>query len=144
MASDKIIYYDNGFISKFEQLKDVIENSDASYLHQFLISNFGFIFSTFQYYAKNIAEGDARDFENLDEETKRELMRPLSFRQYRMIERAFSKFEEEKEDAVYSVWDFLDDYGRIYEKKVMSTAEVSAFSLILEQVYCILAGKEKN
>ena len=144
MASDKIIYYDNDFIGKFEKLKEVIETGDASFLHQYLIDNFGFIFRTFQYYAKQIAEGTAQDFKEADEATKYELMRPLSYRQYRMIERAFSVSEEEKENAVCSIWDFLHDYGRIYEKKVMSTAEVSGCSLILEQVYCILAGIEKE
>ena len=141
MAFDKIIYYDSDFICKFEKLKEIIETGDAAYLHKYLIDNFGFIFNTFQYYAKQIAEGGAKDFENVDEETKRELMRPLSLRQYRMIERAFSVLDEEKENVIYSIWDFLDDYGRIYEKKVMSTAEVSGCSLILEQVYCALAGK---
>ena len=142
MASDKIIYYDDEFIRRFEQLKDVIEEGNAAELHRFLIDNFGFVFSTFQYYAKQIAEGEAQDFAQADEKTKLELMRPLSYRQYRVIERAFSPWEEDSEDVICSVWDFLDDYGRIYEKKVMSSAEVSGFSLILEQVYCCLAGKQ--
>ena len=65
-----------------------------------------------------------------------QLMRPLSHRQYRMIERAFSG---EDEEAIWTVWDFLHDNRRIYTKSVMSPAEVGGFSLILEQVYCRLS-----
>lgn len=144
MASDRIIYYDDGFIRKFEKLRDVIDAGDAPSLHRYLIDDFGFIFSVFQYYARKIAEGGAQDFEDADEETKRELMRPLSYRQYRMIERAFSACAEEREDVIGSIWDFLYDNGRIYDKKVMSPAEVSGCALILEQVYCALAGRQND
>ena len=141
MESDKIIRYDEEFIRKFEKLKEMIESEDRPAIHRFLIDNFGYIFRLFQYYAKHIADGDARDFEDADEETKRELMRPLSFRQYRMIERAFSPWQEEEWLVIWSIWDFLHDNGRIYEKNVMSSAEVSGCSLILEEVYCCLARK---
>ena len=139
MTSDRILYYDDEFIRKFEKLRDVIDAGDRRYLHRFLIDNFGFVFTMFQCYAKESAEGNVPEFEEADEETKRELMRPLSYRQYRMIERAFSVLEEEEELVIASVWDFLHDNGRIYKKKVMSPAEVSGCSLILEQVYCCLA-----
>ena len=139
MTSGRIIYYDGEFIRKFEKLRDVIDAGDRRYLHRFLIDNFGFIFEIFQYYAKQSAEGNVPEFEEADEETKRELMRPLSYRQYRMIERAFSVLEEEEELVIASVWDFLHDNGGIYKKKVMSPAEVSGCSLILEQVFCCLA-----
>lgn len=135
MAADRIIRYDDEFISRFEKLKELIEAEDRPVLYRFLIENFGHIFKLFQYYAKHIAEGDAKDFEEADEETKRELMRPLSYRQYRMIERAFSIWKEEEDLVIWSIWDFLHDNGRIYEKKVMSSAEVSGCSLILEEVY---------
>jgi hypothetical protein len=141
MASDKIVYYDDEFIRKFEKLADFNDAGPAEYpaMHRYLIDNFGYLYQLFQYYAKHIAAGDARDFEEADEETKRELMRPLSYRQYRMIERAFSVLEEEEELVIASVWDFLHDNGRIYRKRVMSPAEVSGCSLILEQVFCCLA-----
>ena len=139
MTSDRILYYDDEFIRKFEKLRDVIDAGDRRYLHRFLIDNFGFIFETFQYYAKQSSEGNVPEFEEADEETKRELMRPLSYRQYRMIERAFSVLEEEEELVIASVWDFLHDNGGIYKKRVMSPAEVSGCSLILEQVFCCLA-----
>ena len=135
MASDRIIRYDDEFIAGFEKLKDLIEAGDRAALYRFLQDRFGRIFTTFQYYAKQIAEGEATDFEEADEETKRELMRPLSFRQYRMIERSFSIWEHEKDLVIWSIWDFLHDNGRIYKKKVMSSAEVSGCSLILEEVY---------
>ena len=139
MTSDKIIYYDEAFIRKFEELKDLIEmtleDGDKPRLHRFLIDNFGYIFRLFQYYGKEIAVEGAKDLEEADEETKRELMRPLSFRQYRMIERAFSIWKDEEGLVIWSIWDYLHDNGRIYEKKVMSIAEVSGCSLILEEVY---------
>lgn len=139
MATDKIIYYDDEFISKFEKLKEMIEAGDRPALHRFLIDNFGFIFTMFQYYAKHFSEGDVHDFWEVDEEIKRELMRPLSYRQYRMIERSFSRWQNEEELVIWSIWDFLHDNGQIYEKKAMSSAEVSGCSLILENVYCCLA-----
>lgn len=139
MAPDRIIRYDRDFMTAFDKLKDLIEDGDKPVLHRFLIDNFGFVLDTFRYYAKHIAEGNADDFECIDEETKKELMRPLSHRQYRMIERAFSILKEEEDLVIWSVWDFLDDEGRIHQKKVMSSAEVSGFSLILEEVYRCLA-----
>ena len=139
MATDKIIYYDDEFIRRFEKLKEMIEAEDRPALHRFLIDNFGFIFTMFQYYAKHFSEGDAHDFWEVDEEIKRELMRPLSYRQYRMIERSFSRWKHEEELVIWSIWDFLHDNGQIYKKKVMSSAEVSCCSLILENVYCCLA-----
>ena len=77
MASDRILYYDDEFIRKFEKLRDVIDAGDRRYLHRFLIDNFGFIFEAFQYYAKQGAEGNVPEFEEADEETKRELMKWL-------------------------------------------------------------------
>ena len=138
---DKIIFYDDEFIGKVERLKGFldIEAKDYPVLHRFLIDNFGYLFNVFQYYAKHIAESDAQDFEEVDEEIKRELMRPLSYRQYEMIGRSFSIWEEETDLVITSIWDYLYDYGRIYKKKVMSSAEVSGFSLILMNVYRCLA-----
>ena len=141
MASDKIIWYDDEFIAKLDQLKEMIERKNRPELHRFLIDNFGFIFTTFQYYAFHIAAGDAKDFEEADEDIRRELMRPLSWRQYRLVEGSFSPWLEEEDDVIASIWDFLYDSGKIYEKKVMSSAEVCACSIVLEQVYCCLARK---
>ena len=135
MASDKIIRYDEDFIARFEELKGLIEADDRPKLHRFLMDSFGRIFELFQYYARQDAEGGVPEFEEADEETRRELMRPLSYRQYRMIERSFSIWENERELVIWSIWDFLHDNGRIYEKKVMSIAEVSGCSLVLEEVY---------
>ena len=84
MASDKIIRYDKEFIANFEKLPGMIEAGDHKALHRFLMDHFGFIFKVFQDYAREEAVGGVRDFEDADEETKRELMRPLSLRQYRM------------------------------------------------------------
>ena len=141
MASDKIIYYDDAFISRFEKLKEKIEAGNRPTLHRFLIDNFGFIFTMFQHYAKYFSEGDTQDFWEMDEEIKFELMRPLSYRQYRLIEGSFSRWKEEEELVIWSIWDFLHDNGRIYEKKAMSSAEISGCSMILENVYCCLARK---
>ena len=136
MASDAIIRYDNGFIGKFLKLADLLEGGDKQKLYDFLKEEFGFIFRMQQYYAKNFAEGGAKDLEEADEAVRRELMRPLSHRQYRMVERAFGR---EDDDVISSIWDFLHDYGRIYDKTVMSCAEIGGCSLILEQVYCCLS-----
>ena len=95
----------------------------------------------FQHYARFFAEGDTREFREMDDETKFQLMRPLSYRQYRLIERSFSPWENEEDLVIWSIWDFLHDNGRIYEKKAMSSAEISGCSMILENVYCCLARK---
>ena len=76
-----------------------------------------------------------------DEETRRELLRPLSYRQYRMIEQSFSVWANEEQYVLSSIWDFLYDEGRIRNKKVMSVAEVDGCALVLEQVYVCLAGR---
>lgn len=142
MATDMIIRYDDEFIGKVEKLQDYldIEAKDYPVMHRFLIDNFGYLFQVFQYYSKQIAEGDAKDLEEADEDCKRELMRPLSYRQYEMIGRSFSIWEEEKSHVISSLWDYLYDNGRIYKKKVMSSAEVCGFSLILMNVYRCLAA----
>ena len=135
MASDRIIYYDSEFIRKFEELKTLLEDEDRPKIYQFLLKEFQFIFKMNQHYWILIAENNAREFLEEEEEIRQELMRPLSHRQYRMIERSFSIWENEKDLVIWSIWDFLHDNGRIYEKKVMSSAEVSGCSLILEEVY---------
>ena len=141
MASDIIIYYDDEFINRFDKLKEMIEAGDRPALHRFLIDNFGVIFKMFQYYAKHFSGGDARDLWEMDEEIRRELMRPLSYRQYRLIEISFSRWMDEEDLVIWSIWDFLHDNGQIYGKKAMSSAEVGGCSLILENVYCCLARK---
>ena len=144
MKKDIIVYYDKTFITKFEELKTVLETEDRPKLYQFLLKEFQFIFKLNQYYWKQIAESNAREFLEEEEEIRQELMRPLSHRQYRMIERSFSRWLEEEDHVIWSIWDFLHDNGRIYQKKVMSSAEVSGCSMILENVYCCLARTEKN
>ena len=141
MATDKIICYDEEFIAAFEELKERIEAGDRPALYRFLLDRFGWLFPLFQYYARGAAEGGVPEFEEADEAVKRELMRPLSFRQYRLTEGSFSRWEHEEELVIWSIWDFFHDDGRIYEKKVMSSAEVCAGSMILENVYCCLAKR---
>ncbi len=139
MASDKIIFYDDEFMKNFMKLKDMIEAGNHQALYTFLLEHFGYIFRIFQYYAKDIADGNAKDFEEADEMIKRELMRPLSYRQYRLVEGSFSKWKNEEELVIWSIWDFLHDNGRIFEKEAMSSAEVCACSMILENVYVCLS-----
>ena len=141
MASDKIIYYDREFIKKFEELKALLETEDRQQIYQFLLKEFQFIFKLNQYYWKQIAESNAQEFLEEEEEIRQELMRPLSHRQYRMIERSFSRWLEEEDHVIWSIWDFLHDNDRIYQKKVMSSAEVGGCSMILENVYSCLARK---
>ena len=144
MEKDIIIYYDNEFIKKFEELKTLLEDEDRPKVYQFLLKEFQFIFKLNQYYWKEIAESNAREFADADDDMKQELMRPLSHRQYRMIERSFSPWREEEECVIWSIWDFLHDNGRIYHKKAMSSAEVGGCSMILENVYGCLARTKKN
>ena len=139
MEKDIIIYYDNEFIKKFEELKTLLEDEDRPKIYQFLLKEFQVIFKLNQYYWKEIAESNAREFADADDDMKQELMRPLSHRQYRMIERSFSPWREEEECVIWSIWDFLHDNGRIYYKKAMSSAEVGGCSMILENVYGCLA-----
>ena len=135
--SDKIVYYDDEFIRKFKQLEAFldIEEKDHPLMHRFLIDSFDPLFKIFQYYAKDIAVNGAKDLEGVSEEIKTELMRPLSYRQYEIIGRYFSIWENERDLVISSLYDFLHDNGRIYEKKVMSSAEVSGFAMVLMNVY---------
>ena len=139
MGKDIIIYYDSGFIKKFEELKTLLEDKDKLKIYQFLLKEFQFIFKMNQHYWIQIAENNAREFLEEEEEIRQELMRPLSHRQYRMIERSFSRWLEEEDHVIWSIWDFLHDNGRIYHKKAMSSAEVGGCSMILENVYGCLA-----
>ena len=139
MNSDKFVYYDADFLAKFKKLAEVMEEKDKAVLHRYLIDNFSHIFRVFQYYAREDGSGGVKEFEEVDAAMKRELMRPLSFRQYRMIQRSETWIAEEEDLLISSIWDFLYDNGRIYEKKIMSCAEVAGASLILENVYTALA-----
>ena len=144
MEKDIIIYYDKEFIKKFEELRSVLEEEDRPKLYQFLLKEFQFVFKMNQRYWIQIAENNGRDFLEAEEDVRQELMRPLSHRQYRMIERSFSPWLEEEDLVLWSFWDFLQDNDRIYQKKVMSSAEVGGCSMILENVYCCLARIESR
>lgn len=142
MTHGKIIYYDEEFIADFNHLKILLEAQDRQKIHRFLIDRFGFIFKTFQYYAKACPEV-VNEFADADEEIRRELMRPLSYRQYRLVEGSFSQWAEEEWMVNWSFWDFLDDNGTIAQKKVMSAAEVCACSMIYENVCVSLSSPHR-
>ena len=142
METNIIIYYDKEFIKNFEELKTLLDAGDRQKLYQILLDKFGFIFKMNQVYWIRVAENNGRDFLETGKEIQQELMRPLSHRQYRLIEGSFSPYREEEEDVICSIWDFLYDDGRIYHKKAMSSAEVSGCSMILENVYCCLARRK--
>ncbi|MBP5736830.1 MAG: hypothetical protein J6W55_05225 [Acidaminococcaceae bacterium] len=144
MEKNIIIYYDNEFIKNFEELRILLEAGDRPKIYQFLLEKFAFIFKMNQVYWIQIAENNAREFLEADKEIQQELMRPLSHRQYRIIENSFSRFLEEEESVIWSIWDFLHDNGRIYHKKAMSSAEVGGCSIVLENVYCCLARKKRK
>lgn len=143
MEPSRIVRYDADFIAKFEKLGELLEEGERPVIYRFLLDNFQFLFTLFQSYAKEDQDGGVKAFEGVDEETKRELMRPLSYRQYRLVEGSFSRWVEEEDEVISSIWDFLHDNGRIYEKKVMSSAEIDGGSMILENVYCCLARQKK-
>ncbi|MBP5256063.1 MAG: hypothetical protein J6Z80_03305 [Clostridia bacterium] len=132
VQNDEVLYYDTDFTAKVAKLGELIDSGDRNALRIFIIDTFGKIFRVFQHYANRAAEPEWKDI--ADGETLRELSRPLSLRQYRMIERSFSPFVEYDDDAIRSLWNFLDDYGRIHDKKIMSTSEIFGCSLIYEQV----------
>ena len=138
--TEGIIRYDEEFMRRFDALGAALEAGDRPALQRLLIDQFGFLFRACQDYWKRAASGDLGDFEDADEQTRRELLRPLSHRQYRLIQRAFQP--DDDEDVLRSLWDFLHDEEHIYTKKVMSPAEVGSFSLILEEAYCCLARHE--
>ena len=140
MASGEIIYYDDEFMAKFEKLKALLEEQDHAKTYRFLIDNFGYIFTTCQHYWR-YAANNGENFRDADEEIKSELLRPLSHRQYRLIEGSFSRWRDEQDLVIWSIWDFLHDEERIYNKKVMSIAEVAGCSIILENVYVRLSHK---
>ena len=97
MNSDKFVYYDADFLAKFKKLAEVMEEKDKAVLHRYLIDNFSHIFKVFQYYAREDGNGGVKEFEEADAAMKRELMRPLSFRQYRMIQRSETWIAEEED-----------------------------------------------
>lgn len=138
--ADGIIRYDAEFMRLFDDLGAALEAGDRPALQRLLIDRFGFLFRACQDYWKRAAAGDPGDLGDTDEQTRRELLRPLSHRQYRLIQRACQP--DDDEDVLCSLWDFLHDEERIYDKKAMSPAEVGGFSLILEQAYCCLARRE--
>jgi hypothetical protein len=142
MTQGKIIFYDEAFIENLNRLKELLETHDRAEIHRFLIDRFGFIFKMCQYYAKHSPEG-VPEFEQADEETKQQLMRPLSHHQYRLLEGSFSPWKDEEWLVNSSFWDFLDDGGRICRKKVMSVAEVSACAVIYENVCVSLSSSHR-
>ena len=89
METNIIIYYDKGFIKNFEELKTLLDAGERPKLYQFLLDKFGFIFKMNQVYWIRIAKNNGRDFLETGKEIQQELMRPLSHRQYRLIEGSF-------------------------------------------------------
>ena len=57
MNSDKFVYYDADFLTKFKKLAEVMEEKDKAVLHRYLIDNFSHIFKVFQYYAREDGNG---------------------------------------------------------------------------------------
>lgn len=132
-----IIPYDEAFLRTMDELVERTDADDPAQLYRFIIDRYKYLFRLVQYYGFHIAPDNARAFDGADADTRRELMRPLSFRQYRMVQRSFSR---DTDEVIRSLWDFLDDEGRIAGKTVMSTAEVCGASLIYEQICCRLAS----
>ncbi len=70
-------------------------------------------------------------FAHLDFDTKMELLRPLSRRQYTCVDMILGG--DDPEEMMWTFWDFLDDYGNSGKKKYLSIAEIGALSLIYEK-----------
>ena len=111
MEPSRIVRYDEDFIAKFEKLGEVLEDGDKPAIYRYLLDNFQFLFTLFQSYAKEDQDGGVKAFEGVDEETKRELMRPLSYRQYRLVEGSFSRWAEE-EDLVMKAKDDFEELAK--------------------------------
>ena len=105
-------------------------------IDQFLKENFQFIRNEYEgFYGFNTDATFDKLWAELSEEEKRELARPLSKRQRFSFEGVMN---ETNEDVYWNFWDFLDDYGRIYSKKYMSTSEIVAMAIMLERIYTYL------
>ena len=46
--------------------------------------------------------------------------------------------------SMWGLWDFLDDCGRIRNKKYMSSAEIGAFVVMLEFIFIRISGQFRN
>lgn len=140
MEADVIVRCDGEFFRRFEALGAMLEAGNRPALYRFLREEFGFLFRACQRGWRQAA-GEWEPAA-MDEAARRELLRPLSHRQYRMIEQAFLATDDG--DVLAALWEFLYDEERLFRRKALSPAEVAGASLILEQAYCRLARGERG
>ena len=139
MENAWIFPYDAAFYRKLDKLGAALESGDRRALKRCVIDDFGYLFRGCQAQARLARDGAVP--EGLSEAQLQELCRPLSWRQYRMVENAFGRYRENADEVLCSLWEFLSDEGRVGEKTVMSTAEVSGASIIYEQICIFLADE---
>ncbi len=116
--------------------------SSETQVKEFLSDNFKHILEEANgFYKRDANVSFDKLWPELDEEERRELARPLSARQMYAIECVINPINKE---YLWGLWDFLDDYGRIRNKKYMSSAEIGAFVVMLEFIVTRISGQFRN
>ena len=137
MENAWIFRYDAEFYRKLDKMEAALASRDRRALKRCVIDDFGCLFRLCQAQARLAAAGAVP--EGLTEAELHELCRPLSWRQYRMIENSFNPYAAFEDEVLCALREFLSDEGRVRDKTIMSTAEVSGASIIYEQICCALA-----
>lgn len=132
---DHLVYYDE-VVKLNEKFNSFLNyEPDVSEIKPFFERNFQFIRDEqYNFFGRKIDEFEQL-WEELNEDEKHELARPLSARQLFCAERVMNANDD---DIYRRLWDFLQDDGAIARKKIMSMAEVAFFAMLLERVYAYL------
>lgn len=133
MSKDDILISYEDINRKKDELWQLIEK-EASHaeINQFLIDNFRVVFDVNFLIGFKAYDNYVELFKDFDDETKMELLRPLSRRQCQCEEALFSHFAD-ADEKIGRFWDFLDDNERSGKKRYLSVAEISALSLMYER-----------
>ena len=108
------------------------EEAPLTDINKFLIENFRVVFDVNFLIGFKEYDNYRELFEGLDEDTKLELLRPLSRRQSQCAEALFSGLVDARE-KIGRFWDFLDDNERSRMKRYLSVAEIGVLSVIYER-----------
>ncbi len=120
-----LIKYDDDFLKTHKKLAEILDAGDLKEINTFILENY-------QKYFKIGRALAGKSLADVSEEDRKELMRPLSTRQMRMVETLF--LCQELEGALYAYWDFFDDYERIGQKRLMSIAELGVLPIMTERM----------
>ncbi len=133
---DHLVYYDE--IRKLHKKLDSFIKYDPTdqEVDQFLKRNFQFVRDEQSSFFGRKPEEFEHLWEELEDEEKHELARPLSARQLFCAECVMNPYNK---DTLSRLWDFLHDNGQIENKNIMSMAEIAFFAMMLERIYTYLA-----